>query len=78
MEVSRVSVHPNPMEADLVRVLLLDLGLHPLPIQGSAYVGIAGAQQAIPVFVPEPELKEAQAFLRGTPYEKAIWDDPGD
>ncbi len=74
MKASRLSVHPNFINAELVRILLMDDGLHPLPLQPSSYITLTGSEMGFWVFVPEPELERAKACLRGTPYEKTIWD----
>ncbi len=74
MNFVRISVHTDPMNAELARSMLLDSGLHPLPIRLAPNVSLAGAEQGYWLWVPEPEGEKAKACLQGTSFEKNLWE----
>ena len=54
--------------ADEIQSILEENGLHPLPVQASGHIFLAGADQAYFVEVPESEAEEARRFLTGVGY----------
>ena len=52
-------------EAGRIGSLLESEGFHPMPVDASAHVTVAGAEQGYHLEVPEAEAEAARAFLEG-------------
>ena len=55
-------------KAGEIQSILEQNGFHPLPVQASPHVFLAGADQAYYVEVPDSEAGEAKKFLTGIGY----------
>ena len=73
MKRARLTVHTEPISAEIVRTLLLDAGLHPLPVLQSGNVTIAGADQGYYVMVPDEELEAARSLLQQSEHAQSLW-----
>jgi len=71
MESAKITVHPDPMSAELARIILLDRGLHPLPI--FEQIPIPGVVHSYYVRVPDDERERAILAIKGTVYEPCLW-----
>jgi hypothetical protein len=58
--------------AGTVHSLFESYGLHPLPLNTSAHVSVAGADQCYYIELPEEEIKKGQEILIGCGREKDI------
>ncbi len=59
-------------EAGHIRSVLVENGFHPPPVDASAHVTIAGADQVYYVELPEDELAAALHFLRDAGLDNLI------
>ena len=73
MHAVKLTVHTEPMSAELVRASLLDAGLHPLPIREAGHVTIPGSGSGYFVFVPEEELEAAIDAVKAAGHERFLW-----
>jgi hypothetical protein len=60
----RIAFTPNQVEAGEIHSALESGGFHPAPIDYSAHISVAGAEQGYHVEVPRPEAPAACEFLR--------------
>jgi hypothetical protein len=61
------------MSAELVRAVLLEAGLHPLPIREAGHVTLPGSVPGYFVFVPEGELEDAVKVIKDSSYSQLLW-----
>lgn len=73
MNSSKVTVHSDPMSAELVRAVLLEAGFHPLPIREAGHVTLPGSGLGYFVFVPEEEFEEAAKVIKESSYAQFLW-----
>ncbi len=59
-------------EAGTVHSLLQSHGLHPLPLDTSSHIFVAGADLWYHVEVPEAEMKDGRLILTACGWEKAL------
>lgn len=64
MTFATVRTTRTQVEADLLISVLSDAGLHPLELQTSGHISLAGADIDYSVRVPTSELAEADSVLR--------------
>jgi len=73
MNAVQVTVHPDPVSAEIVRSTLLDAGFHPLPVKQAGHLALYGADQGFSVWVPEEELQSAVDLIKASGDEKFLW-----
>jgi len=71
--IDRFSFHPNRMDAELMRLELLEAGLHPLPLANFAEAFSAGDEQGLWVFLPRFEVERGRGVLEGTSRARRLW-----
>ena len=64
----KICLTPELAEAGLLQTRLESEGFHPLEVQISAHVSLAGADHVYYVEVPESEAQSARAWLAGNGY----------
>jgi hypothetical protein len=67
---TKVCFHPNSAAAEMIRNLLEEDGLHPMKLDYSAHVSVAGAEQGYFIEVPKQEADRAKAVLSKNNLEK--------
>lgn len=65
MEAVKLSVHPNPMSAELARNALIERGLNPLPVR---WIHSPSGEYAYAVYVPEDQMVSASRAIRESKY----------
>jgi hypothetical protein len=73
LKAAKVTVHSDPMSAELVRAVLLEAGLHPMPIREAGHVTLPGSGPGYFVFVPEEELEAAVKMIKKSSYAQFLW-----
>lgn len=69
----KLTVHPETMSAELVRAVLLEAGLHPLPIREAGQVTMPGSGSGYFVFVPHEELETAVRVIKDSSLARFLW-----
>jgi hypothetical protein len=69
---AKVCFHRDFAAAEMIRNLLEENGLHPMKLDYSAHVSLAGAEQGYFVEVPKQEVDLAKAVLSANHLEKHI------
>ena len=59
----RIAFSNSVVEAGQIQALLESEGFHPMPINSSAHVTVAGAEQGYHVEIPAAEAEAASALL---------------
>jgi len=59
----RIAFVRNFSEAGRIQSLLESEGFHPMPVDSSSHITVAGAEQGYHVEIPETEAEAARAFL---------------
>jgi hypothetical protein len=69
---TKVCFHRDLATAEMIRNLLEARGLHPMKLDYSAHVSVAGAEQGYFIEVPNQEVDQARAVLTDSNLEKHI------
>ena len=58
--------------AEMIEDILLQEGLHPVPLGAAGHVSLAGGDNSYDLWVPEEEEENARELLAATGYQDAL------